>query len=233
MARRWLNVILGVLSVCVLLGAGPSGVRASSPDATDVAWAAARAKIPPHMPVYRPTWLPARFQQQAPALVNYVGVPAVVYQRADSQLAFVFGGANSAAPTGSEAVMVHGMQGALVFSTGTPAIQVTWTEVGATYSVRGTKDVTRDELLRVVATLVPVGPDGRVVPGLPTTGAGGAWRAVARAGLFGVGAFLAVVGGIALLAARRSSGRPARPRRAALVGRGPHGGAAADRRVGR
>ena len=176
--QRGLNLVLGLL---LLAGSGSPALVASAADGGDAAWAAVRAAIPAGVPVYRPTSLPARFQQQAGEVATGAsGVPASGSRGTTGgyRLAFVFGGANSAEPTRSEPVTVQGNAGMLTFSNGTPTIQVSWTEVGLPYSIRGDASISRAEILQIAASSAPVGADGRAIaaPGLPNTGGGAAAR---------------------------------------------------------
>ncbi len=145
---------------------------AGSPDAaTEDAWAALRARVPVGAAVYRPTWLPARFRQPA-EFSDRGGTLSVGYRSPDNGgLVFAIGGGNSAEPSGQEPITVHGYAGYLLHSDGSPPIQVTWGEAGTGYAVRGSKDVTRDELLQIAASLAPVGADGAFAPQcFPETG---------------------------------------------------------------
>lgn len=162
------------------------------PDAT---WANFRATVPSKYPVYRPTWLPAGFNQ--PPALTLVPELGVSYQHDNgSLLVFTFGPTISApGPVATEPVLVHGISGTLAVRdlNRTPSIAVVWSEAGDTYEVRGARGwgktvIGRDDLLRVVASLAPVGADGRVsAPVLPNTGAGGqeasAWPGVISGGL--------------------------------------------------
>jgi Tol biopolymer transport system component len=167
--------------------------------AGDDAWAALRARLPSEAPVYRPTWLPDRFRRRpplAPAPGPYVGVT----HRGDDGdlLVFAVGPTNSAPPTRAEPVGVRGRAGQLVFSDGSPPLQVVWTEGGRAYSVRAEigaaarATVTGEEMLRIVASLAPVGPDGAAAA-LPAAG-GPAGAALPLAGV--VGALLVGAGAV-------------------------------------
>lgn len=136
---------------------------AVSPVRADDAWLALRALVPSDLPVYQPTWLPARFRLAPlpPGPMPYVGVTYVSDQ--GDLLVFAVGPTNSARPTRVEPVTVHGLPGQLSFSDGSPPIQVTWIENGQLYSVRaergtGKTTISRDELLKVVANLILFGP---------------------------------------------------------------------------
>jgi hypothetical protein len=173
--------------------------------AYDDAWDAVRAQLSTTTPVYRPTWLPARFRQAplppAIGLGPYFGVTYVGDE--GDVLAFTFGPTNSAPPVTSEPVTVHGLPGRLITTGGSPRIAVVWSEAGESYAVRGelgrgSGTIGRDELLRVVASLAPVGPDGKVMtPGLPNTGGGWASRSkLPVGGILSVAALLVFLGGI-------------------------------------
>ncbi len=163
--------MLIALSLLIPAGLRPASVAAASTSGDDAAWGALRAQLPAAVPVYRPTWLPDRFAQvwQPVAPLPYVGV---TYRSAGGELlAFTFGATNSAEPSSHEALTVHGQPAMLTTTASAPLIAVSWSEAGESYSVRGergdgTTVISRDELLRVVAGLALVGPDGRAQGGV-------------------------------------------------------------------
>ncbi len=183
MSRRVLLLLLGGMVGLLLVADRAVGPAAAGPtDATDAVWADFRARHPAIVPVYRPTALPARFRQ-VPELVDgtYLGV---LYRGDDGgSLAFTISSGNSAPSTSEEPTTVHDQPGFLVTTAGSPAIGIFWREAGESYAIRGDQGVGRKEIVRVAASLAPVGPDGVVtMPGLPNTGGGGsAWPPAAPA----------------------------------------------------
>ena len=133
----------------------------------DVAWLKVRGIIPRSIPVVRPTYLPSRFDASQVILQYAYETPyyqplvdgwtyEVWYRSAAGSVAFALGSVNSSPPKSSEIIEVRGNQGYLVTTVGWPAIEVNWTEAGGhSYSIQSS-DLSRDELLRVVAGLVTV-----------------------------------------------------------------------------
>ncbi len=162
-----------------LPGLPNTGGGGAQVEPSDAAWAAVRGRLPANVPVYRPAYLPANFRQ-ASEVVNGPFYGVVYRGDGGDLLAFTFGGGNSSPPRTEEPVLVHGVPDRLVTTAGSPPIGVFWSETGEGYAVRaehgtGSTVISRDELLRVVAGLTPVGADGRAaLPGLPNTGGGGA-----------------------------------------------------------
>ncbi|MFN8538174.1 MAG: hypothetical protein U0232_11940 [Thermomicrobiales bacterium] len=165
-ARLLLACLIGLL---LPVGAGTTRVSADQPwDFSNDAWAYLRAKTPPERQVYRPTWLPARFRQQAVA--STVGLLFGVSYDSDAGDRLYLGStANSCGGGGgtSEPITVLGHEGTLYTSTEcAPEIWFAWTEGDQSYRVmgykyNGTSALTRDEMLRIAASLSPVGVDGR------------------------------------------------------------------------
>jgi methionine-rich copper-binding protein CopC len=146
----------------------PAGESSGSKGGGDDAWAFVRATLPPELPIYRPTWLPERFRQSPlpPASGPYFGVT----YRSDQgdMLVFAFGPTNSAPPTRVDPISIHGIAGQLSETDVSPALVVAWMEHGQLYSIRtergtGSTTMSRDELLRVVSSLAPLGPNNAVV----------------------------------------------------------------------
>lgn len=106
--------------------------------------------------------------------------------------------------------MVHGLPATLVTTAGAPPLGVFWQETGMSYAVRveggAPAKVSRAELLQVVASLAPVGPDGRVsVPGMPATGGDRTMRAsIGNPWPLGVGLVLLTAAGLVGAARRRA-----------------------------
>lgn len=216
MRRSAFGLTIALLaSILALPAAGVAAKPNPDPDAT---WANFRATVPAKYPVYRPTWLPAGFNQ--PPALTLVPELGVSYQHDNgSLLVFTFGPTISApGPVTTEPVLVHGISGTLAVRDldRSPSIAVVWSEAGDTYEVRGARGwgktvIGRDDLLRVVASLAPVGADGRVsAPALPSTGAGGR---EARAWPYGftAGLDLATLLGAVLLGCLWRRGRGAVP----------------------
>ena len=143
------------------------------PFGVENAWAILRAALPPDLPLYRPTWLPARFRWDPlpPMPMPYFGV---TYESEQGDLlVFAFGPTNFAEPTRVAPISVHGITGQLSEADGSPPSQVSWIEHGELYSVRaergtGSTTISHDELLKIVANLAPFGPDA--ASQLPRTG---------------------------------------------------------------
>jgi hypothetical protein len=133
-----------------------------------------RGRTPAERNVYRPTWLPERFRR--PALVTTVGLQfGVIYDSDAGDRLFLGASANSCggADNTSEPIAVLGHEGSLQTSKDCEPIWFSWREgdqfyrvVG--YTLNGTAAPSRAEMLRIAASLKPVGADGRpVVPGGP------------------------------------------------------------------
>lgn len=198
-----------LLTLLVALGSpGSSGLpiihAATRQDEADHAWAIVRERFPSDVPIYRPTWLPARFQARVcpPAPGPHFGV---TYESAQGdQIVFSFGPVNSAMGSEIASIEVHGITTSIVVSDGAPPIQVRWEEHGLLYSMRAEhgrsrSTLTPDELRRIVGSLEPVGPNGKVLPAaLPATGEGGRRRPDALAVGLLAGVLLVLLGGIAV-----------------------------------
>jgi len=155
-------LVLGVLVfISVMAPITPADAREANENAP---WADLKAQVPGDAPVYRPAYLPTRFQPTTPELVigTFLGVSYL--NSADDYLQFSIGGSNSAAPTTAEPLMVHGQAGFLTFSDGSPPIGVNWQENGQSYGIRGGRNVTRAEILQVAESLAPIGADGAFAP---------------------------------------------------------------------
>ncbi len=171
MRHRLVNLALGlVIGLLALGGDGPGTTRAAEGwDFSNDAWARLRALTPAERPVYRPTWLPARFRQ--PATVTTVFLLFGVIYDSDAGDRLFFGNtANSCGGASSdvvEPIMVRGHAGSLITSTEcTPEIMVAWREGDQAHRVMGYKfngesAPSREEMLRIAASLEPVGADGR------------------------------------------------------------------------
>ncbi|MGH2355712.1 MAG: hypothetical protein ACRDI2_23955 [Chloroflexota bacterium] len=144
-----------------------------APRPEPAAWALVWSAVPAATPVYQPSWLPARFKGAA----VYVDLghdqgrqrPAyqVSYRTKDREMiAFLLGpgvGAmgNATPPATREPIPVHGAEGQLFTSAGSPRVWATWQERGQTYSVRAFGErTTRDELLQIIEGLAPVATPG-------------------------------------------------------------------------
>lgn len=131
------------------------------------AWAAARAALPAEVPVYRPTWLPARFQA-APELWyakdrgGDIGPTYLIGYRSDTGdvLHFALGGVNTSRPDTIEHITVRGVEATLVTTPAWPKVGISWQEGERVYHVQGYGDhITREELVRIVESLAPVHND--------------------------------------------------------------------------
>jgi hypothetical protein len=172
-------ILIGLLNLGVVFSLPALPVRADDPAGSDAAWVVIRAKLPRDTPVFRPTWLPERFRQAGTATTTgpFVGV-GYTSDEGDIVL-FVFGGSNTCATPQQpsvEAALFHGNRGSLtVWPEGCfPAISANWTEVGKTYSIQGNKGaraaaLSREELLRVIAGLTRIEPEGQAVSPLTYT----------------------------------------------------------------
>lgn len=127
------------------------------------AWAAAASALPVETPIYRPTWLPARFQQ-APELWyaedrgGDIGPIYLVGYRSSSGdvLHFALGAVNTAPPDTIESVTVRGVEGTLVTTSSWPKIGISWQERPRVYHVQGGDNITREEMMRIVESLALV-----------------------------------------------------------------------------
>jgi hypothetical protein len=210
MHRSLPTLLLGWLAASLALGGvGAAAVQAQAGlDDADRAWAAVRARYPAETPIYRPTWLPPRFQGKvrSPAPGPFYGVTYGGDQ--GDFVAFTFGPVNSAPDAGATPVAtpvaVRGIPGQLIVQDGAPPIQIRWEDRGLLYGIRGEhgqgrSTLTREEILRIAASLAPVGADGKAIPGLPDTGAGWTIRPAPATALVVASAFLALLGIAALL----------------------------------
>lgn len=210
--RLLFTMLLTLLAALVSPGgSGPPIIyAATSQDEADRGWAIVREWFPSDVPIYRPTSLPARFQARVwpPAPGPHFGV---TYESAQGdQIVFTFGPVNSAMGSEIASIDVHGITTSIVVSDGSPPMQVRWEEHGLLYSVRAEhgrsrSTLTVDELRRIVGSLAPVGPNGKVLPtALPTTGEGGMRRPDALAVGFLAGVLLVLLGSIARRSRRAS-----------------------------
>ncbi len=199
------------VGMLVLAASGPRLALASPVREEDGAWAQVRAQLPAGVPVLAPAWLPARFADASSTVETHndqiSGGPSyrVSYQDAMGDvLIFALGSAvNSARPDVIEPVAVRGVPGELWTTPAWPPLAVvwkggSWQNAPLVYTVQA-HGVSRDELLRVVANLRPVGVDAKV-SGLPQTGAAALATRGERAMVGAVGA--AVLAGGLLLARR-------------------------------
>ncbi|MCS6938833.1 MAG: hypothetical protein RMJ55_13415 [Roseiflexaceae bacterium] len=138
-------------------------------------WQRVRTVIPADIPVYQPTWLPERFRQES-ATIWYVSAdapydPHYAVSYVDEQgtcLLFALGAVNSAPPTATADLALRNRAATWALWSATddwPAQQVQWREAanGASrvYAVQtGDAQMTRDELLQIVARLAPVTATG-------------------------------------------------------------------------
>ena len=170
-------------------------------------WVYARGRLPPEVLVLRPTWLPPGYRE-APIPVS-AGIPNlsdigpyyywVSYTGGEGIFVrFTAGLCNAAvAAKLGERVMVRGVE---AYLTKPPVdlapINAYWTEHNRCYAVHGA-GVSRDDVLRIIAGLVPVGMDElETGPGqLPQTGGMAAplpLVAAVGAALAGLGVFVMV-----------------------------------------
>jgi hypothetical protein len=129
------------------------------------AWSVARAMLPSEVPIYRPAWLPARFEQALPVLLD-AGDPGgeigpfylIGYRSsAGNVLHFALGAANNAQPDTIERIRVRGVEGELITTSGWPKLGVSWQEGQRDYYVQASGDeISRAQLLRIVDSLTPV-----------------------------------------------------------------------------
>lgn len=99
--------------VLMLLALGPGGAAGARAAPGDDAWAALRTRVPPGTSLYRPTWLPKRFQA-APRYTPAGPIVGVAYRSgAGDTLLFVVGGANTCPTTTVpvEEVLIQGVVG--------------------------------------------------------------------------------------------------------------------------
>ena len=168
---RWTLALL--LGLPLLLGQPVGGVAAATaePDATDDAWALIRANTPPTKAVYRPTWLPPRFTAPGTPYPRPEGLFfGVSYTSTEGDVLSFGTSANTCgdSDTQSERITVRGHPGWLVlFGSGCHSmIEINWEENNTGYRVIGrpmtrASAASREEMFRIVDSLVPVGADGR------------------------------------------------------------------------
>ena len=131
-----LLVTLGLLGG--LVTAYPAVAASASDD--DAAWAAVRAQVPETVPIYRPTYLPARLQTPArvgrdAGLVTPTGIAYGTVANGDS-VAFIIGPTNGPPTSATEPIAVHGFSGSLITAGDPrPLLEVTWSEAGEHYTV--------------------------------------------------------------------------------------------------
>lgn len=127
------------------------------PDATRLpepqAWAAVRAAVPKDITIWRPQWLPDRFNRTI-AGIDYALGPdwryAMTYgASAGDFVTFALGAVNTGQPRTVEMVSVHGVSGTLALSDQAPHTQLFWHEGSRLYTVFS-NSLTRDEVLRIV-----------------------------------------------------------------------------------
>ena len=172
----------GMLPIGSFRAMAPGTARMPASDG----WVYVRRQLPATIPVYRPTWLPARFDAPVsvevpdPNVSGVSGGPAyrVGYRSASGNvLIFALGAVNSVPPASSEPLAVAGVTGhyVTILPGWWPQTAVLWQE-GAwegkplAYTVQA-MGVSRDELLQVAAslTVVPSASPGD----LPQSGEGG------------------------------------------------------------
>ena len=176
MRHRCTLVALALLVVALLSGGiGVSAAPAAS-DASDAAWATIRARVPAEQPLYRPTWLPDRFQKPGVAQTQGAINAGVGYQSEQGDtIVFVYESSNSCAPTEpplTEPVLIHGHVGSLTtFQVEcSPRITAYWQVNERAYSIQagplteGGTLLSREEMLLIIAGLALVGPDGAALP---------------------------------------------------------------------
>ncbi|MBA3943423.1 MAG: hypothetical protein H0X37_02540 [Herpetosiphonaceae bacterium] len=152
----------------VLLGLLGSEVRGNPGGA----WKMARRLIPSNIPLYRPMQIPTRFDQgplldearvdsQSPNGGDYT----VTYSsKQNESLVFILGvgagaeGNTPLAPSTSELLMVHGVQGTLIMMDIDPHFfSVSWQEQGRSYEFKAQgQQLTREEVIRIAQSLASV-----------------------------------------------------------------------------
>lgn len=135
------------------------------------AWREARMVLPPSVPVYRPSFVADRFGpanlEEARTGDEYGPRYTIVYHAEDELLAFILGigkGAlgNAPWPDSTEPITVFGVEGRLSKAESTPTSNrlsqiVSWQTERLSYQIKiFSNRMTRDELLRIVASLEPV-----------------------------------------------------------------------------
>lgn len=182
--RRWMiRLALGCLIGLLALAGGWAPAMAAR-DGSDAAWATIRAKVPADQPLYRPTWLPERFRQPGQAATTGPIIGVGYTSDEGDNLLFIYGPSNSCATPerGLPApILIHGIKGELAVLPEScyPQITVDWVQGGGQYTIAGNRAgtgqaaVNREEMLRIVAGLALVGPDGAPVAGPPNRGARG------------------------------------------------------------
>jgi hypothetical protein len=175
--RRIVLTLFSLLNLIATL-ANPLPARATYTPGSDAAWAAVRAKVPRDRPIFRPTWLPERFRQPGQAQLSGPFTGVTYRSDAGDTLSFVAGGSNSCVPLDlpvqTEPLLVHGVRGNLNFAPPSCQREVSayWLPLGPavnySYSIQSQEGptsgpVSREEMLRIVAGLVRIEPDGQIV----------------------------------------------------------------------
>jgi hypothetical protein len=135
----------------------------ATPTVIQDAWTEVRVALPEDIPVFSPTWMPARFG--APILVEAQGAAyTILYMAPDEQIAFILGqgaGAwgNAPPPDTLEPLTMHGMNGVLHISTEAKFIGISWLQQGRPYQIKSiSARVTREEMRQIVDSLTAVRP---------------------------------------------------------------------------
>ena len=181
--RHWfVRLLLGCLMALSLPVGIPAGVTSAAEtwDFSNDAWAYLRAKTPAARNVYRPTWLPDRFWQPAVASTYDSGLVFGATYVSDTGDRLLFGSTanfcGGCERATVEPITVRGYPGTLTTAASPgPETWFSWLEGEQAYMVLGYRanaasQPSRDEMLRIAASLEPVGPDGRpVTPDGPPT----------------------------------------------------------------
>jgi hypothetical protein len=174
-SRLLTRLLLGCTLLISAMVANAPGTAAQQ-DASDAAWATIRARVPANQPLYRPTWLPDRFQKPGLAMTQGPSNNAVGYRSEQGDaIGFVYERSNSCAPTETpvtEPILIHGHTGSLITfqKECSPRIGVYWKINERAYSIQagpvadGGTLLSREEMLHIVAGLALVGPDGAALP---------------------------------------------------------------------
>ncbi len=169
--------LIALLSSALLLSAtSVSAAPVQTADPSNAAWAAYRAATPAAQPLYRPTWLPDRFQQ--PGAFANDGLIFGVRYASERQEAIIFGstgnfGSCPADASTQEPVLIHGLLGTMQIPSNRERsgciLFAYWQEANSFHRIltynSETSGLSRAELLLIIAGLAPVAPDGRPIPG--------------------------------------------------------------------
>jgi hypothetical protein len=123
-------------------------------------WSLVRESMPSYTAVLRPSWLPDRYAADRVVVEYAHNVNGwryrVGYGAGNSSVLFALGSVNSARPTSTETLTLRGISVTISTAADFPAIQAIWDESGGTYTIQS-NDLSRDELIRVIDSLQPIG----------------------------------------------------------------------------